>query len=215
MADLYQTLNVPSTATTAEIQSAYHRERARIMADEPAGEAPTADRLATLDEAYATLTDATRRMAYDRSVGDNAIGTALVAASSPAAIVVPQTPAAPVLQQPCPHCGALNPLQATMCLQCGQQVSRPCPNCGQPVVLSQTVCARCNTFIPEYDQRRFGEAIKVEQQTQQVRQESEIRVEALEAGHQVRAQQGAIFWLIVTGLCIGVTVLFVILNAAK
>jgi hypothetical protein len=215
MTNLYQLLSVSSVANTAEIQAAYNRERARIMADEPAGEVQTAEQLAVLDEAYATLVDPARRAAYDQSIGSSSMGTALTAAVQSTTIIVPPTPPTPILKQQCPHCGALNPIQATMCEQCGQQVSRPCPNCGQPTILGQTVCSRCHTYIPEYDQRRFAEAVKVGQQTQQVRQESEIRLEALEASHKASSRQGMIFWIAVVGACIGITMLLALLNNSR
>jgi ribosomal protein L40E len=204
MADPYQILNLHLTATPAEVQAAYARERAKLLADSPPGEEQTAQQLQAVDDAYATLIEPTRRAAYDQSASNK---LALATTSQPNAIVIPSSSPNPILQQACPHCGALNPIQATMCLQCGQQVSRPCPNCSYSVLLNQTVCPRCNTFIPEYDQRRFAEGISVERKTQQERIESEIRVQTLEEGHRVRAGQGAIFWLVVFGLCIGITVL--------
>ncbi len=97
-----------------------------------------------------------------------------------------------------------------MCGQCGQQVSRSCPNCGQPVLLNQVVCARCNTVLKEYDLRRYAEAAVVEQRVGEERQVSEVRVQAAESVHRVRAVQGVFFWLIVFGLCVGLMVLAVL-----
>ncbi len=212
MADLYQTLGVLPTAMPDEITTAYARERARLIAQEAAAEAGNpgaAGQLQALDEAYATLSDASRRAAYDRSAGGGSSPGALIVSTQPNAIVVPQTPV-PVVQQACPHCGALNPVQATMCSQCGQQVSRSCPNCGQPVLLNQTVCPRCNTVLKEYDLRRYAEAVVVEKYVNEDRSASEARVQAAEAVHRVRAVQGMFFWLVVCGTCVGLMVLAVL-----
>ncbi len=207
MAELYKTLNLLPTARPEEIRAAHARERERLLADNATDREEIAEQLLAVDEAYATLSDPNRRAAYDRSLGIGSAGGALVLATQPTAVVAPQAPPAPIVQQACPQCGALNPIQATMCSECGKQVSRPCPTCGRPVVLGQTVCSRCNTFIPEYDQRRFAEGVAAEQRVQQVRIESDVRVQSLEATHRVQAVQGVIFWLVVLGLCIGLMAL--------
>jgi ribosomal protein L40E len=208
MENYYAVLKVLTTATPEEIKGAYSRSRAKLMAsvlDDPEMESA----LAALDKAYAVLSDPGERANYDRSLGssvDAASPTALTLLERPATIMRPETPV-PVVQQLCPNCGAPNPVQATTCLQCGQQISRPCPSCGQAVPLNQSVCSRCNTFLPEYDQRRMTQAIIAEQKTQDERRESEAKLQALESGHRVRAIQGVIFWVIVGLACIALTVI--------
>jgi hypothetical protein len=194
MTDLYRVLNLLPTATANEIQAAYARERARVNAEiQDPDEA--ARRRAALDEAYATLSDTSKRAAYDQSLSSNA-SEALIQAQPPAPSVAPQTPAIPIAQQPCPHCGALNPVQATLCIQCRKQISRPCPVCGRPVLLGQVICARCNTFIPEYDQRRFAEGLAMAERVQNERAESDARAEVIGKAYQTAAKQGVIFWAI-------------------
>lgn len=207
MTDLYRVLNLLPTATAQEIQAGYARERARTIAEiEDPDEAARC--LAALDEAYATLSDASRRVAYDQSRASKA-SEALIPAQLPTPIAAPQAPATPVAQQPCPHCGALNPVQATMCGQCKRQVSRPCPVCGQPVILGQVVCPRCNTFIPEYDQRRFAEGLATAQRVQNERTESDAKAEVIGKAYQAAAKRGMVFWtILLLVLCI-VTVLAV------
>lgn len=208
MKNHYKLLNILTTATPEEIKEAYARTRAKwIASDLPEEEVSAA--LATLDEAYAILSDPGERTNYDRSISasaDAAEPTALTLLERPATIVRPES-LTPLVQQLCPYCDTPNPVQATMCLQCGKQISRPCPNCGQAVMLNQSVCSRCNTFVPEYDQRRMTQAMIVEQKTQAERTESEAKVQALESGHRVRAVQGVIFWVLVGMACIALTVL--------
>lgn len=212
MTDYYQLLNLQPTATTSEIKTAYAHKRAKLSTSEAETEEQIAEQLSALDEAYAMLNDPNRRAAYDRSLHADSQAKALAIAEQPSAIVAPHAPPVPIVQQACPHCGALNPIQATMCSECGEQVSRPCPNCGQPVILGQTVCTRCDTFVPEYDKRRFAEAVSTEQRVQQERRASEARVAALEVVHRANARWGALFWLVVVALCIGLTVLAVFLS---
>ncbi len=211
MTNYYQILNLQPTATTTEIKAAYNRERARFLSnDEIDSEEQVAVQLKAMEEAYATLVDPNQRTTYDRSLGPDISTRSLVVADQPTSIVLPETPSAPIVQQPCPHCGELNPTQATMCGKCGGQLSRPCSQCGQAVLLGQTVCVRCNTIVPEYDQRRFAEAVVTEKRTGEERGASEIRVETLETTHTVNRKSGIIFWLVVFGLCIGLTMIAIL-----
>ena len=208
MENYYKLLNLLTTATPDEIRDAYARSRAKLMSSNLA-EPGLVSMLAALDKAYAVLSDPSERTNYDRSLGtpaDPASPTALTLLDRPATITLPESPA-PIVQQPCPYCGAPNPVQATMCAQCGQQISRPCPSCGHAVPLNQSVCSRCNTFLPEYDQRRMTQALVTEQKTQVERRESEAKVQALESGHRVRAAQGVLFWLLFSLACIALTVI--------
>lgn len=211
MTDLYRVLNLLPTATADDIRAGYARERARIIAEiEDPGDA--AQQLATLDESYATLSEAGRRAAHDRSRAPEESG-ALIPIPQPAPIVTPQVLAAPIVQQPCPHCEALNPVQATMCSQCGKQISRPCPVCAQPVILGRTVCTRCNTFIPEYDQRRFAEGLVTAQRVQNERVESDAKAEIIGEAYQSAARRGAIFWtILLLALCIVAALAVIVFN---
>lgn len=213
MDNLYRALEVLPTATPDEIKEAYSRLRAKFMASEMENPELTA-KLSELEAAYAILSDPSERTNYDRSLGsvNSSTQTALTVLDQPATILRPEV-ATPLVQQPCPYCGVPNPIQATMCRQCGQQISRPCPNCGHTVQLGQTVCPRCNTLLSEYDQRRLAQSLIVEHKTQTERLEGESKVQALEAGHRVRAAQGVVFWIIVALGCIALTVVpFLIFN---
>lgn len=215
MANYYETLNLHPTATPAEIKEAYLRERARVTS-ETNDENQAQQQLKDLDDAYAVLVDPTQRMAYDRTLNIGTLNQALVLSQSPlpATIITPQVP---IPQQACPHCGALNPIKATMCLTCGKQISRPCPNCGQQILLNQTVCPRCNTFIIEYDKQRFADAKATEQQVTEVRQEAQVRYDAMLDADRARISFGMVFWVVAFLLCFGLTLLGVILmyNSAR
>lgn len=206
MGNLYQELELLPTATSDEIKEAFSRQRAKLISS-GMDESALSSKLTELEKAYSTLSDPNERSSYDRSLvamANSTSSSALTVLEKPATILRSEAPT-PQVHQPCPYCGAPNPIQASMCGQCGQQITRPCPSCGQAVLLTQSVCARCNTFLPEYDQRRLAQAIIAEQKTQNERLASEARVQTLEAGHRVRAARGVLFWLLVSLACIALT----------
>jgi len=208
MENLYSVLGILPTASPDEIKDAYSRARAKLIATD-VSETDVSIRLSALDDAYAILMDPGERTKYDRSLGSttNPGATAALTLVERSGTILRQEPPNPVIQQPCPFCGSPNPVQASMCGQCGQQISRPCPSCGQAVLLTQPVCPRCNTFLPEYDQRRVTQAIITEQKTMADRRESEAKVQALEAGHRVRAMQGIVFWILAAIACLALTII--------
>lgn len=213
MDTLYHTLNLLPTASQDEIKDAYSRLRAQLMASD-LGDAELTPRLSEIETAYAILSDPNERSNYDRSLNssNSNLQTSITVLDQPATILRPEV-TAPLVRQPCPYCGTPNPIQATMCSQCGQQISRPCPNCGHSIQLGQSVCPRCSTLLSEYDQRRLVQSLIVEHKTQTERLESESKVQTLEAGHRVRAAQGVVFWIIVGLGCIVLTAVpFLIIN---
>ena len=208
MENLYHVLGVLPTASLEEIKEAYLRVRAELATSGlDASEVLTKTK--SLESAFAVLSDSGERANHDRSMTESAnssSSTALTLLERPGTILRPAAPT-PQGQQICPYCGAPNPIQASVCLQCEQQMTRPCPNCGQAVMLTQSVCSRCNAFLPEYDQKRLAEALVAEQKTQSVRLKSEAKVQALEAHHRVRAVQGVFFWALVGLGCVSLTVI--------
>jgi hypothetical protein len=206
MENLYQILGVLPTASAQEIKDAYVREREKSMQSGLAEE-QAAPWLAELDKAFALLGDPGARAEYDRaltSLVKTETPTALTFVERPATILRPES-SLPQVEQRCPYCSAVNPLQASVCGTCGRQISNPCPNCGQPVILITSVCPRCNTFIPEYKERRTVQAEVVEKKTWSERRESEASVYALEEGHRNRAAQGIVFWMVVILACCGLS----------
>jgi hypothetical protein len=209
----YEWLNLPSTATTDEILAAYTLERARCIAEGGDDSAVKAS-LQSLDEAYAVLSDPGQRAAYDRSLQSPAAMRSLAfpGQSIPTELpaVISASPQAPVVQHTCPRCGALNPIQATICRACGNQVSRPCPHCSQPIRLDQTVCPRCATYVPEYDQRRFAQGLAVERQINEERRMTDARTVAADQVYRSGVRLGLVFWSVVGVLCFALAILTVL-----
>lgn len=203
----YARLGVLPTSTTHEIVTAYKQKRAEWVALADQGDEQAPEQLRLLDGAYATLADSNLRVAYDRSLRGQEASNALVIAANPDSVTVPNTTNVPTLVRLCPHpdCGALNPIQLSICQKCGRQISRPCPQCGQPVPLGQPICLRCNTPAQEYDQRRFVQATQVEQQVQHERREEESRNRTLEAFNMMLRQQAVVFWIAVVVACVGLS----------
>src|SRR5215216_2606799 len=70
----YTLLDIPTHSTAAEIDAAYQRQRDRYSAERIAAlgdefRAIAEMRVAELERAYAVLSDAERRRAYDASIG--------------------------------------------------------------------------------------------------------------------------------------------------
>lgn len=212
MTNFYQVLKIEATATSDEIKAAYARERANRIAQAGANDLGIDEELRTLDEAYATLSESGRRAAYDRSLRQDSTTMELTLPGQPAAPVILADAPVAQIRQSCPHCGAPNPIQATICIECGRQTTRPCPKCGQAVVLGQTVCPRCETFIPEYDQRRFAEAYAVKQQVESERRETDARTVVADRVYSARIWMGTFFWVFVIGLCIVLMILASVLS---
>ncbi|XP_066189263.1 dnaJ homolog subfamily C member 30, mitochondrial [Sylvia atricapilla] len=66
--DLYDLLGVPSTATAAQIKTAYYEQSFRYHPDRNAGSAAAAARFAAISEAYRVLGSAALRRKYDRGL---------------------------------------------------------------------------------------------------------------------------------------------------
>ncbi|XP_074413236.1 dnaJ homolog subfamily C member 30, mitochondrial [Zonotrichia albicollis] len=66
--DLYEVLGVPSTATAAQIKTAYYQQSFRFHPDRNAGSAAAAARFAAVSEAYRVLGSAALRRKYDRGL---------------------------------------------------------------------------------------------------------------------------------------------------
>ncbi|XP_042735694.1 dnaJ homolog subfamily C member 30, mitochondrial [Lagopus leucura] len=62
---LYEVLDVPPTATPAQIKAAYYRQSFRFHPDRNAGSAAAAERFAAVSEAYRVLGSAALRRKYD------------------------------------------------------------------------------------------------------------------------------------------------------
>jgi len=54
------------------------------------------------------------------------------------------------VENPCPHCGAGNPLTALYCGVCGADMTRACPECGEKNSVNLRYCSRCGTDVDGY-----------------------------------------------------------------
>ncbi|XP_064022187.1 dnaJ homolog subfamily C member 30, mitochondrial [Pogoniulus pusillus] len=66
--DLYEVLGVPSTATAAQIKTAYYEQSFRYHPDRNAGSAAAAARFTAISEAYRVLGSVALRRKYDRGL---------------------------------------------------------------------------------------------------------------------------------------------------
>lgn len=206
MSTLYQILNLSETTSIEEVQVAFNFKRAEFLARQSAGEDVTAT-LQELDQAYALWQKSPQQTGIQALASINV--QPQPQSLMPTGLYSPES-AQPVAQpRICPTCGATNPAQASVCVACGSQLGRSCPKCGYFISLDQLVCPRCGTVVNEYDQRRFAEGVITGSRVQKEREEEHVRVQNLEAGHSVRAGLGAIFWIIVIAVCIGLTFLAV------
>jgi hypothetical protein len=209
MADYYDLLGVTPLASSTEIEEAYVRVHGAIVTDGQLDEDARAERLRAVEDAYSVLVDPAQRARYDQ--GRAPAVTSLQPAAAQPSGALPAPIGRPTLgkQMACPYCGTLNPLQSTLCSQCGQQISRPCPHCGQPTPLGQTVCSRCDTFIPSYDRQRFTDATASQQRIDTERQDGEIRGQALETANAIKTGQGCVIWIVIA--VVAVLLLFLLL----
>ncbi len=206
MADYYQTLNIASNASQEQIQAAYYRERARLLAAAGDDESQITSVLQALEQAFTVLSDPAQRAAYDRGRAPNP-NTALTLGNPMQALQPASGSARPIQVRPCPNCAMPNPIQATICAHCGTQISRPCPKCGNPVLGDERVCSRCGTVVAEYDQQRFMQAEARKNQIEAERMATDARVQKQEQVHGKNRVFGVTFYAFVLGLCLGVCAL--------
>lgn len=189
MANYYELLQVPSTATAEELDAActslYNKWRRLVTHHVADIRNQATQALEQLEGIRATLSDPTARAAYDAGIGlkGNIGGLAdpdavLAAAPAMAApVMIPPTvrlsgngAATSAAPRPslwtCPKksCGAENPPNTKHCLQCGTQLVRECPECGKMASLVATgYCGECGFHYDVAVERAETKAKGVEQ----------------------------------------------------
>jgi hypothetical protein len=191
MTDLRAILHIEPGAAPEQIRGAYNKKRAELISLE--GTDPTAaEQIRELDEAFAQLNETTALAIAPTVSARPPLNPILEMVNSLDAPI--QEGGENITYQPCPYCGNQNPSQSTVCLACGNQISRPCPNCGKQLFLVQSVCPRCSTVIRDHDQLRLADAMLTKQRVEDERLENGVRVEAQESAHRKRAGFGCLFW---------------------
>jgi ribosomal protein L40E len=178
MPTYYEILEMPPTATTAEIETAlearYHQWRRLVTHHDPNVVNQANQALQRLETIRVTLTHPERRAAYDAQIrkGQGTMG-GLGDPSAATPQVVPAPLPAPVSEpdpQPvneamervdawvCPECQRVNAPGSAYCKQCGHTIGRPCPKCGAMVEISAVFCSHCGVNIANAARQKELEA---------------------------------------------------------
>lgn len=159
MTSYYEDLGISPDVSVEVIQTAIDtrynqwRELTTHPDAEMRAEAERNQRL--LEQMRTTLTDPTRRAAYDAGIGLSGLG----GLADPAAVLQRAAPPPPRPKKgaakpgdeaggsglwTCPKCATDNPPQTNHCFKCGTQLVRACPACGQMASLIATgFCGNC------------------------------------------------------------------------
>lgn len=179
MPTYYEILRVQTTATPAEIQTAYESQynhwRRLVTHHEPEVVGKANQALRILEQIRHTLTDPRRRVAYDRSLytglTDPEAGTCAPQVPTPSSpsqshwsshsTVSPAQPHADerVDVWVCPKCDKANALHSKFCKECGHTIGIDCPDCGTIIETNASFCPSCGTNVPQAVRRKELEAL--------------------------------------------------------
>ena len=174
MANYYEMLKISPNASPQEISNAldtqYEQWRRLVTHHDPNVVNQANQALQLLEQIRATLTDPTKRAAYDEGIGLRSVGgladpTAIL--NMPSTVMTPPAPRPiPVPAQPglvapsspalwtCPKCSKENPPNTRFCFSCGTQLVRTCPECRQETSLVATgFCGNCGYIYDVAAQR--------------------------------------------------------------
>lgn len=162
MPNYYEMLNVATTATIAEIQSAYDTQynqwRRLVTHHDPNVVNQANQALQALETIRLTLSDPSKRSAYDAGIGLGAVSNladpemvlrmAPPRPTPPSQQIKRETPNATLWV--CPQCKTNNPEHTQFCLKCGTQLVRECPKCKNISSLVSTgFCGDCGVNYEE------------------------------------------------------------------
>jgi len=189
----YDILKVEPTASVPEIEAAfelqYNQWRRLVTHHDPNVVTQANQALMTLEQVRTTLTDPTKRSAYDAGLR---LGGAVGGITDPTAVLRdaatptfrPTPPKATRAVQPasvqrvdawiCPKCQTANPVQTRFCRKCGHQIGNDCPNCGEMVEAVAEFCQACGVNIKEaIEQKEEEEKYRLMHEAEQRRREAE------------------------------------------
>lgn len=184
MANYYEMLQVAPTASATEIETAYEAQynqwRRLVTHHDPNVVNQANQALQTLEVIRGTLSDSSKRAAYDAGIGVSgpiggladpaALLQSLQRPAPPAPIAAPAPPAPVQMATAAPmpvaglwHCGKCstdNPPQTKFCFKCGNQLVRQCPECGKETSLISTgMCGECGY---SYDAAMHRREVRIE-----------------------------------------------------
>jgi hypothetical protein len=204
MIDYFEMLGISEEATPEQIQEAFDKKRIELIA--------SIDDDQQRQEAITELQSAIDAIGRKKAL-------ALIQGDNPPKIIDPllsmvdnvnsslHNEMAQFATIPCVYCSTRNFKEALICSSCGRHISRPCPKCGKILSIQVKICHRCKTILREFDESRIFDASHVKEVKDLERQETQIRVGALEEHHQKRAVYGLVFWLVVAAVLVGLCVL--------
>jgi hypothetical protein len=162
MPSYYEILHVPTTASAAEIQTAYEQQynkwRRLVTHHDPNVVNQANQALQALETIRTTLTDPSKRAGYDAGIGLSRVGEL----ADPTAILrkIPPTPPSPERVSEtakdlhprvdvwiCPQCNAPSAVGMRFCKNCGQSIGAEYPNCAKMVEVGARFCPHCGTNI--------------------------------------------------------------------
>jgi curved DNA-binding protein CbpA len=181
MANYYEILKIPVTASEKEIRDAldeqYNYYRKLVTHHNPETVQKANQALISIEKIRTTFLDPKSREIYDEAIGiksTNFGGLAdpfsglpnmPVAGSVPVNFSARSNPKG-ILE--CTKCGTQNPLGARHCKKCGNQLSIDCPNCRALIDVSAQYCISCGVNV-----RQFLANKKVEEESQSRQRELE------------------------------------------
>lgn len=203
MPNYYEILQIQPDAPAPEIEAAceaqYNRWRRLVTHHDPETADKATRALRIIEQIRATLTDPTKRAAYDATLDlSGTVGGLADPQAQPARPVAPpvppRPPTAPQAATPtapaarldawlCPKCHSASPVGTRYCRHCGEEIGRPCPKCAKLIEKTIRFCPECGVEVEAYiaEKQREAEEFARRQQEEARRQaEERVRREAQE-----------------------------------